>query len=123
MGIPPRFLELEEELMAYNELLDIRVRHLISDWDNTTAKKMFGGVCHLLHGNMVCGVHKDFLILRLGAEAARDALTYPSVKEFDITGRPMKGWVMVAEDGFRTDEELHGWLRKARRFVETLPQK
>jgi hypothetical protein len=43
--------------MASNELLDIRIRQLISDWDKTTAKRMFGGVCHLLHGNMVCGVY------------------------------------------------------------------
>lgn len=109
--------------MAYNELLDIRIRHLISAWEDTTAKKMFGGVCHLLHGNMVCGAHKDFLILRLGVEAAQNALTHPSVKEFDITGRPLKGWVMVAEDGFRSDDELRDWLHKAKTFVETLSPK
>jgi TfoX/Sxy family transcriptional regulator of competence genes len=109
--------------MAYNELIDIRIRHLISDWDGTTAKKMFGGVCHLLHGNMVCGVHKDFLILRLGQEAAKKALHHPSTKPFDITGRPMKGWVMVAEDGFSTDDELRDWLQQAKTFVDTLPPK
>ena len=111
------------ENMAYNEEIETRVKKIVSGWKNTEDKKMFGGICHLLNGNMFCGVYKDFLILRLGVETARDALTHPSVKEFDITGRPMKGWVMVAEDGFRTDEELHGWLHKAKRFVETLPQK
>ncbi len=109
--------------MAYNELLDIRIRHLIEDWGDTNAKKMFGGVCHLLHGNMVCGVHKDFLILRLGVDAAHAAMTQPAVKEFDITGRPMKGWVMVAENGCKTDDELRDWLNKAKTFVETLPRK
>ncbi len=109
--------------MAYNELLDIRIRHLIDNWEGTSAKNMFGGVCHLLHGHMVCGVHKDFLILRLGIDAARDAMTQASVKEFDITGRPMKGWVMVAEDGCNTDDELRDWLNKAKIFVETLPRK
>ena len=72
---------------------------------------------------MVCGVHKDFLILLLGVDAARDALNQPSVKEFDITGRSMKGWVMVAEEGFATDSDLRAWLQKARNFVETLPRK
>ena len=109
--------------MAYNEELDARIKKAVSRWKNTSDKKMFGGVCHLLNGNMFCGVHKDFLILRLGEEGAGEALAMPFVRPFDITGRPMKGWVMVEEDGFRGDDELKGWLNKAREFAKTLPPK
>jgi hypothetical protein len=35
---------------------------------------MFGGVCHLLNGNMFCGAYKDYLILRLGETVAKEAL-------------------------------------------------
>jgi TfoX/Sxy family transcriptional regulator of competence genes len=109
--------------MAYNEAIEGRIKKVISNWDHTDAKKMFGGICHLLHANMFCGVYKDFLILRLGEENAVKSLDAPFVKPFDITGRAMKGWVMVEEKGFTTDDELEAWLSQAREFVETLPAK
>ena len=109
--------------MAYNKEIDARIKKIVSGWKNTEAKKMFGGVCHLLNGNMFCGVYKDFLILRLGESASKDALELPYVRPFDITGRPMKGWVMVEQDGFKGDKELKAWLNKARGFAKTLPSK
>lgn len=109
--------------MAYNEEIETRINKIVSGWRNTDAKKMFGGVCHLLDGNMFCGVYKDFLILRLGERNANTALKLPYVKPFDITGKPMKGWVMVEGKGFEEDKELHVWLDKAKTFVETLPAK
>ena len=109
--------------MAYNEEIEGRIKKVVSNWDHTDAKKMFGGICHLLHGNMFCGVYKDFLILRLGEEKAKKALDAPFVKPFDITGRAMKGWVMVAQEGFTTDDQLEAWLNQAKEFVETLPSK
>jgi TfoX/Sxy family transcriptional regulator of competence genes len=109
--------------MAYNEAIERRIKKIISDWDHIDAKKMFGGVCHLLHGNMLFGVYKDFLILRLGEENATKALESPFVKPFDITGRAMKGWVMVGTGGFKTDDTLESWLNQAKEFVETLPPK
>jgi TfoX/Sxy family transcriptional regulator of competence genes len=109
--------------MAYNEDLDARIKKTVARWKNTTNKKMFGGVCHLLDGNMFCGVHKDFLILRLGEKAAQEAMDLPFVRPFDITGRPMKGWVMVEEDGFQEDDQLKAWLNKAKAFAKTLPPK
>ena len=76
--------------MAYSEELDGRIAQSIADW-GTNRKKMFGATCHLLNGNMMCGVYMDFLILRLGQEAAAEALQEPFVRPFDITGRIMKG--------------------------------
>jgi TfoX/Sxy family transcriptional regulator of competence genes len=109
--------------MPYNEEIEARIKQIVSGWKNTDHKKMFGGICHLLRGNMFCGVYKDFLILRLGEENATKALSLPSVKPFDITGRPMKGWVMVEQAGFSSDEELETWLNQAKGFAKTLPPK
>ena len=50
--------------MPYNEELEMRINKIVSKWKNIAAKKMFGGICHLIDGNMFGGVHKDFLILR-----------------------------------------------------------
>ncbi|MBW1783456.1 MAG: TfoX/Sxy family protein [Deltaproteobacteria bacterium] len=109
--------------MPYNEMIETRIKKTISRWKDIDQKNMFGGVCHLLNGNMFCGVYKDFLILRLGEENGNRALSLPHVRPFDITGKPMKGWVMVAQDGFRADHELAGWLNQAKTFVRSLPPK
>jgi TfoX/Sxy family transcriptional regulator of competence genes len=109
--------------MAYDEQLEARIQKTVAGWENMNKKKMFGGVCHLLNGNMFCGVYKDFLILRLGETNAEKALARPFVRAFDITGRPMKGWVMVESQGFETDEALKEWLEQARQFAGALPPK
>ena len=109
--------------MPYDEKLDARIREVVSTWADVSSRKMFGGVCHLLHGNMVAGVWKNFLILRLGEDAADFARELPHVRPFDITGRPMKGWVMIEPAGCQTAKQLKSWLDQARAYVETLPPK
>jgi len=109
--------------MPYNEQIETRIEKILSSWKNTDQKNMFGGVCYLLNGNMFCGVYKDFLILRLGGENGDKSLALPHVRPFDITGKPMKGWVMVEQDGFQTDHDLGVWLNQAKEFVNSLPPK
>jgi len=109
--------------MAYDETLEARILSATDGWRHVSTKKMFGGVCHLIHGNMFGGVYKDFLILRLGEAAAAEALSKAHTRPFDITGRPMKGWVMIEPKGIETDEALTVWLNKAREFTQTLPPK
>ncbi len=109
--------------MAYDQTIEARIRKIVSSWSDTDAKKMFGGVCHLRQGNMFCGVYKEYLILRLGPESAQAALAKPHVRPFDITGRPMKGWVMVSQKGFSDDATLANWLGQAGDFAGTLPPK
>ena len=109
--------------MAYDPEAQARINAVLNAWPSTAHKKMFGGVCTLLNGHMVCGLYKEYLILRLGVEQASDALAQPHCRPFDITGRPMRGWVMVAPEGFAEDAVLRAWLEKARTFIETLPPK
>ena len=115
--------EREDQHMPYNEEIAARIQKIISRWKSTDDKKMFGGVCYLLGGNMFSGVYKDFLILRLGEEKAKEVLKSSFAKPFDITGRPMKGWVMMEGEGFKTDDELKGFLNMAKAFAKTLPKK
>ncbi len=109
--------------MVYDEKLDNKLKKIILQWKKTDKKKMFGGICYLLNGNMIGGVYKNSIILRLGEKAANAALKLPHFKPFDITGRAMKGWVMAAQNAFKNDEDLVSWLDKARKFAETLPPK
>ena len=84
---------------------------------------MFGGVGFLLHGNMLVGVWKDSLIARLGPDEGNEALKEPHVKEFDITGRPMRNWVAVEPERVEEDDQLRDWIRRAEVFDGTLPAK
>jgi hypothetical protein len=84
---------------------------------------MFGGVCFLLNRNMLVAVWNDSLIARLGVERAEIALTEPDIREMDLTGRPMKGWIIVGQDGIDSDQQLTRWIDLSLTFVRTLPAK
>ena len=109
--------------MAYSETLAERIRHRLAWRKHVEGKKSFGGVGFLLSGNLLVGVWKDSLIVRLGPDEGDEALKEPHVREFDITGRAMKGWVLVEPEGVEGDEQLRGWIERATKFVGKMPAK
>jgi TfoX/Sxy family transcriptional regulator of competence genes len=109
--------------MAFSETLAERIRQRLARRKKVVERKMFGGVGFLLNGNLLVGVWKDSLIVRLGPDEGAEALLEPHVREFDITGRPMKGWIMVEPEGVTGDDQLKGWVQRAVKFVGTLPGK
>lgn len=109
--------------MAYDEQLAKRLNKIVENRDDFYQQKMFGGIGYLLRGNMCFGIWKNSLILRLGEEQGQKALKNKNVKPFDITGRPMKGWVLVAPAGIKTAPVLRGWVMKAIDSVIRLPRK
>jgi TfoX/Sxy family transcriptional regulator of competence genes len=109
--------------MAFDEALAERIRKTLARKKGIAEKKMFGGVGFLLNGNMLVGVWKDSLIVRLGEEGGEDAMREPHVKLFDITGKPMKGWILVAREGVAGDDRLKDWIERAMKFVRSLPGK
>ena len=109
--------------MPFSEALAERFRQRLARRKNVVEKKMFGGIGFLLNGNMLVGVWKDSLIARLGPDEGEEALLEPHVKEFDITGRPMRNWVLVEPEGVEDDDQLKAWIERAAKFVEMLPKK
>ena len=109
--------------MAFDETLAARIRDAVEGKRGVEEKKMFGGVGFLLNGNMLVGVWKDSLIVWLGPDEGDEALMEPHVKPFDITGRPMKGWVLVEPEAIEDDEPLQSWIDRAVKFVNTLAAK
>jgi TfoX/Sxy family transcriptional regulator of competence genes len=109
--------------MAFDEALAERIRHRLARRKNVEERKMFGGVGFLLHGNMLVGVWKESLCVRLGPDQAEEALLEPHVKKFDITGRPLKNWVLVEPEGIEDDGQLNTWIQRAVQFVGKLPRK
>ena len=109
--------------MAFSEELAGRIRQGLARRKGIEAKKMFGGIGFLLHGNLLVGVWKDSLIVRLGDDQGEEALKEPHVSEFNITGRSMKGWVLVQPGSIQDDEQLKDWIGRAVKFVGKLPKK
>src|ERR1700681_1711205 len=107
--------------MAFNEALAERIRQRLTRRKNIEEKKMFGGVGFLLNGNLLVGVRKDSLLVRLGPEQGDEALKEAHVSQFNITGRgTMKGWVLVALEGVENDDQLSGWIQRALKFAGSL---
>lgn len=109
--------------MAYDEGLAQRVREILDGRRGYGEKKMFGGLCFLLNGNMACGIVGDELMARVGLEGWEAALAEPEAREMDFTGRSMKGFVYVDGDAVRDDAVLEKWVERAAGFAGGLPAK
>lgn len=109
--------------MAFDESLAQRIRTILARRKGVAEKKMFGGIGFLLNGNICVGVWKDSLVARLGTEQEEDARREAHVRAFDITGKAMKGWVLVGPEGVADDARLNEWVDRAMAFVRELPAK
>jgi hypothetical protein len=109
--------------VAYDVDLAERVYRALEGREGVTEREMFGGIGYLLHGNMCVGVWKDELIVRLGPEHGPAALAEEHTHPFDVTGRPMRGWLLVGPPGTRTDGDVERWVDRALGSVWSLPPK
>ncbi len=109
--------------MPYNAKLAERVRAILGDEPDLVERKMFGGVCFMLAGNMCVGVDRDDLMVRVAVEDAAAVSVLPHVRPMDITGRPAKNFFFVAAAGTKTDRALAAWVDRGRAFARSLPPK
>ena len=109
--------------MPYNIALDDKLQHITVEWPRCERKKMFGGTGYLSNGNMVTGVYRDLLVLRVGKGMEQELLTQPWCRPMDVTGKSMKGWLFVESDGWDNDQALNDLVAQAKAFVDTLPAK
>ncbi len=118
--------------MAYDELLSVRIRAALGSLPSLEEKKMFGGVGFLINGNtlapaasagVACGVHKNDLIVRVATAKYEEALSRPHTRVFDMTGRPMAGWVMVEPQGCESESDLNAWVEQGLAFASSIPAK
>ena len=109
--------------MAYDEDLADRVREQLASEPALMEKAMFGGLAFLLEGNMAVGLSGDELMVRVGPDASDDALARPHTRPFDMTGRPMKGWILVAAEGVAEKRDLSAWVARGVDFARSLPAK
>ncbi|MEB8330316.1 TfoX/Sxy family protein [Flavobacteriaceae bacterium KMM 6897] len=97
--------------MAYNEELAFRIRETLKLFpEQFTEKKMFGGLSFLYQSKMTVGVIKDELVVRVISDKMEMILKNPDTRPMDFTNRPMKEFVFVAKEAFKTEEDLLPWI-------------
>ena len=108
--------------MAYDEALANRIREELADVYDVTEKAMFGGLAFLVGGAMAVGIMSTGeLMVRVGPEGTDEALAKPHTRLFEMRGKSMTGWVIVALDGVRTKRQLGPWVRRVTAFAASLP--
>jgi hypothetical protein len=103
------------------ELAEI-MRAALVERPQVSERAMFGGICWMLNGNMLCGVEVGRFMFRVGKAGGAQALAWPGAEAVEFNGRRMGGMVWVAADECPA-ETLPGWIELAERFVGTLPPK
>jgi hypothetical protein len=109
--------------MAYDEQLADRVRAQLAIRAGLTERKMFGGIAFMVGDHMACGVIGDELIVRVPREDYDRALAEEHTRQFDFTGRPMRGFVCVTPAGIADDDDLSGWVDAGADHAASLPPK
>jgi len=109
--------------MAYDPGMADQMRQDLGDLPGLSEKNMFGGLCFLLDGNMICGVHKDGAMFRVGKPSEATALAIPGIVPLGFTGRKMGGMVEMDADAFADDEARTEVTALARAHAQSLPVK
>jgi TfoX/Sxy family transcriptional regulator of competence genes len=96
--------------MAYNEKLADRIRESIAELPHVEEKMMFGGVCFMINGKMCIGVAGDEMMCRINPALDETVLEKAGCMPMDFTGKPMKGYVFVSEEGMKTKKDFEYWI-------------
>lgn len=87
-------------------------------------KPMFGYPAAFAHGNMVCGLFRDSVVVRLGREGSAEVIDAGRAQQFmPMPGRTMTGYVLVPAQDAQDSSSLAVWLQRALDYTLTLPKK
>ncbi len=109
--------------MAYDESAASLIREDLADQFGISERKMFGGLCFMQNGNMVCGVHNGGGMFRVGKAREAEAMAIEGAGPMDFTGRKMGGMINVTDKGLADDVRRGIWLRMALSNAAGLPAK
>lgn len=97
--------------MAYSEKMADRIREALVGQKNIEEKKMFGGLCFMVNDKMCIGVNQDEIMCRIDPDVYDEAVERNGARPMDFTGRPMKGYVFVSENGIKKKSDFDYWIQ------------
>lgn len=97
--------------MAYDERLANRIREVLVSKRKVEEKKMMGGLTFMINDKMCIGILQDDLMLRIDRNIYESALEKRGCREMNFTGRPMKGFVFVSEEGYKSKKDFDYWIK------------
>jgi TfoX/Sxy family transcriptional regulator of competence genes len=110
--------------MAYDEGLASRMREIVRAEPGVTEKRMFGGVAFLVDGNLAASASsRGGLLVRVDRAHTHSLLAEPHVQPFDMRGRAMNGWLLVAAEAVSTEDALRAWVGRGLACARSLPSK
>ena len=113
----------DDASVAYDEGLATRLLDILGDEAGLAQRKMFGGLAVLLDGNMAVGVYGDDLLVRTDPGQQDTLLAEPGTRSFEMTARPMKGWIVVDASRCAEDGDLRRWVARGVAHARGLPPK
>lgn len=113
--------------MAYDEELTGRFRATLNGLEGVVEKRMMGGVCFMVNGNMLGGADrqkdgKRRFMFRVGKENQADALKRPGAEVMEMGGKRMAGFIFVDAESC-DDRRLKSWIDLSLIYVAALPAK
>ena len=99
--------------MSYNEQIAQKIRETLSGTRMLVEKKMFGGIAFMANNKMCIGVDKNYIMVRCDAGLKRRASGKKGVRPFDLTGKPMKGWLLVSSESVKSKKDFDWWVQLA----------
>lgn len=109
--------------MSYDENLYQRIVKILEAAKGIEPKKMFGGICFMHRGNMLCGIDGQRLMIRVGPDQYEHTLSLKHASVMDITGKPMKGFIFINPKGMKSNTDLKKWIKLGLNFTSSLPPK
>src|SRR5438309_5908410 len=108
--------------MAYDEDLANEIRELLAGESGVVEKKMFGGLAFLVGGNMaVAASGQGGLMVRVDPDETERLLSEPGAEEFEMRGRPMRGWLRVPASAVESAKALQVWVDRGVASAGSLP--
>ncbi len=112
--------------MAYDEELAARIGAVLADHPEqapeVSEQKMFGGLAFLVRGHLAVAAGRGGLLLRCDPAATDDHVA-AGAERMVMRGRPMKGWLHVADEAVTRDDELARWVAVGLAYAAALPPK
>ena len=67
----------------------------------------------MVNGKMCVGVDKDDLMIRCETDRTVELLSKKGVRVFNLTGKPMKGWLLVGPDATKDKKDFDWRIQTA----------